>query len=111
MQYTRNDTELRRGTYRVRGEVIHVHPAESDSEALRLELFDGEIEKLTLFDPLTGETLRTRSAEHTSELQSLMRTSYAVFCLKNHKPPHKSQNPRHAHRTNTHHDINKRHTT
>ncbi|WP_027080548.1 excinuclease ABC subunit UvrB [Luteimonas mephitis] len=59
MQYSRNDTELRRGTYRVRGEVIDVHPAESDSEALRMELFDGEIEKLTLFDPLTGETLRT----------------------------------------------------
>jgi excinuclease ABC subunit B len=57
MQYTRNDTELRRGTYRVRGEVIDVHPAESDSEALRIELFDGEIEQLTLFDPLTGESL------------------------------------------------------
>ncbi|MGO1001615.1 excinuclease ABC subunit UvrB [Lysobacter sp. CA196] len=57
MQYTRNDTELRRATYRVRGEVIDVHPAESDSEALRVELFDGEIENLTLFDPLTGETL------------------------------------------------------
>jgi len=59
MQYTRNDTELRRATYRVRGEVIDVHPAESDTEALRIELFDGEIEKLTLFDPLTGETQRT----------------------------------------------------
>src|SRR4249919_705457 len=58
MQYTRNDTELRRATYRVRGEVIDVHPAESDSEALRIELFDGEIENLTMFDPLTGETLR-----------------------------------------------------
>jgi excinuclease ABC subunit B len=58
MQYTRNDTELRRGTYRVRGEVIDVHPAESDDEALRIELFDGEIEKLTLFDPLTGEAKR-----------------------------------------------------
>jgi excinuclease ABC subunit B len=58
MQYVRNDTELRRGTYRVRGEVIDVHPAESDSEALRIELFDGEIEQLTLFDPLTGETQR-----------------------------------------------------
>jgi excinuclease ABC subunit B len=58
MQYTRNDTELRRGTYRVRGEVIDVHPAESDVEALRIELFDGEIEQLTLFDPLTGEGLR-----------------------------------------------------
>jgi transcription-repair coupling factor (superfamily II helicase) len=58
MQYTRNDTELRRATYRVRGEVIDVHPAESDAEALRIELFDGEIENLTMFDPLTGETLR-----------------------------------------------------
>src|SRR3546814_1435916 len=46
MQYTRNDTEMRRGTYRVRGEVIAVHPAESDYEALRMELFDGEIVKL-----------------------------------------------------------------
>ncbi len=59
MQYTRNETELSRGTYRVRGETIDVHPAESDVEALRVELFDGEIERLTLFDPLTGETLRT----------------------------------------------------
>jgi excinuclease ABC subunit B len=59
MQYSRNDTELRRGTYRVRGEVIDVHPAEAEAEALRIELFDGEIEKLTAFDPLTGETLRT----------------------------------------------------
>ena len=59
MQYARNDTELRRGTYRVRGEVVDVHPAESDDEALRIELFDGEIEKLTLFDPLTGETRRS----------------------------------------------------
>ena len=58
MQYSRNDTELRRGTYRVRGEVIDVHPAESDVEALRIELFDGEIEQLTVFDPLTGESLR-----------------------------------------------------
>jgi len=59
MQYARNDTELRRGTYRVRGEVVDVHPAESDDEALRIELFDGEIEKLTLFDPLTGESKRS----------------------------------------------------
>src|SRR5690606_36274029 len=59
MQYTRNDTELRRGTYRVRSEVVDVHPAESDDEALRIELFDGEIEKLTLFGPLTGETRRS----------------------------------------------------
>ena len=58
LQYTRNDTELRRGTYRVRGEVIDVHPAESDVEALRIELFDGEIESLSLFDPLTGAVQR-----------------------------------------------------
>ncbi len=58
MQYVRNDTELGRGTYRVRGEVIDVHPAESEMEAVRIELFDGEIEAVTAFDPLTGETLR-----------------------------------------------------
>ncbi|MEN1943404.1 excinuclease ABC subunit UvrB [Luteimonas sp. MJ293] len=58
LQYTRNDTELRRGSYRVRGEVIDVHPAESDAEALRIELFDGEIEGLSLFDPLTGAVQR-----------------------------------------------------
>ncbi len=58
LQYTRGDYELRRGSYRVRGEVIDVHPAESDKEALRIELFDGEVENLALFDPLTGEILR-----------------------------------------------------
>ncbi len=58
MQYTRNEFELRRGAYRVRGETIDVHPAESEVEALRIELFDGEIEALSLFDPLTGEVLR-----------------------------------------------------
>ncbi len=57
MQYKRNDVELRRGTYRVRGEVIDVFPAESDQEALRIELFDDEVERLSLFDPLTGEIL------------------------------------------------------
>ncbi|GAB3728168.1 excinuclease ABC subunit UvrB [Luteimonas pelagia] len=58
MQYTRNEMELRRGAYRVRGETIDVHPAESEAEAVRLELFDGEIESISLFDPLTGEVLR-----------------------------------------------------
>jgi excinuclease ABC subunit B len=58
LQYTRNEMELRRGTYRVRGEIIDVFPAESETEALRIELFDGEVENLSLFDPLTGETLR-----------------------------------------------------
>ncbi|HET8555473.1 MAG TPA: excinuclease ABC subunit UvrB [Rhodanobacteraceae bacterium] len=55
LQYTRNEVELHRGTYRVRGENIDVFPAESDTEALRIELFDGEVEQLALFDPLTGE--------------------------------------------------------
>ncbi|HET6632916.1 MAG TPA: excinuclease ABC subunit UvrB [Rhodanobacteraceae bacterium] len=59
LQYTRNETELRRGTYRVRGELIDVFPAESDTDALRIELFDGEVENLALFDPLTGEVRRT----------------------------------------------------
>ena len=58
MQYTRNDVELKRACYRVRGEVIDVHPAESDFEAVRIELFDGEIENIALFDPLTGEIRR-----------------------------------------------------
>jgi len=58
LQYTRGDYELRRGTYRVRGEVIDVFPAESEAEALRIELFDGDIENLAIFDPLTGEVLR-----------------------------------------------------
>lgn len=58
LQYTRNDVELHRATYRVRGEVIDVFPAESDDEAVRIELFDDEIEQLSYFDPLTGEVLR-----------------------------------------------------
>ena len=58
IQYTRNEIELHRGTYRVRGEVIDVFPAESDQEAVRIELFDDEVENLSFFDPLTGEVLR-----------------------------------------------------
>ena len=58
LQYTRNDLELARGTFRVRGEIIDIHPAESDQEALRVELFDDRIESLSLFDPLTGKVLR-----------------------------------------------------
>ena len=57
LQYTRNDMELKRGNYRVRGEVIDIHAAESDREAIRVELFDEEIENLSFFDPLTGEIL------------------------------------------------------
>ena len=59
LQYTRNDIELRRGTYRVRGEVIDVHPADSEREAVRIELFDTEVERISLFDPLTGEISKT----------------------------------------------------
>jgi len=58
LQYTRNDLELKRGTYRVRGEIIDVFPAESETEAVRIELFDDEIESLAYFDPLTGAIQR-----------------------------------------------------
>jgi excinuclease ABC subunit B len=58
LQYKRNDLELKRGTYRVRGEVIDVHPADSERQAVRIELFDAEVEKISLFDPLTGEVSR-----------------------------------------------------
>ncbi|TXH67029.1 MAG: excinuclease ABC subunit UvrB [Thiothrix sp.] len=58
LQYTRNDLDLQRGTFRVRGDVIDIHPADSDKEAIRIELFDNEIENLSYFDPLTGEVLR-----------------------------------------------------
>ncbi|MEY0412688.1 excinuclease ABC subunit UvrB [Providencia rettgeri] len=55
LQYTRNDQAFTRGTFRVRGEVIDIFPAESDEYALRVELFDDEVERLSLFDPLTGQ--------------------------------------------------------
>ncbi|MBF0256565.1 MAG: excinuclease ABC subunit UvrB [Gammaproteobacteria bacterium] len=58
LQYTRNEVELHRATYRVRGDVIDIYPAESDGEAIRVELFDDEIEAIGVFDPLTGEVLR-----------------------------------------------------
>jgi excinuclease ABC subunit B len=57
MQYTRNDIELWRGTFRVRGEVIDVFPAEAEQYAVRIELFDDEVEKISWFDPLTGEVV------------------------------------------------------
>ncbi|ANX03188.1 excinuclease ABC subunit UvrB [Immundisolibacter cernigliae] len=58
LQYTRNDLDLKRGTYRVRGEIIDVFPAESETDAVRIELFDDEIESLAYFDPLTGAIQR-----------------------------------------------------
>ncbi len=58
MQYSRNDMELRRGTYRVRGEVIDIFPGDEDARAIRVELFDDDVESIAEFDPLTGEVLR-----------------------------------------------------
>ncbi|MDA8674401.1 excinuclease ABC subunit UvrB [Gammaproteobacteria bacterium] len=58
LQYTRNDLDFRRATFRVRGDTIDVYPADSDSEGLRIELFGDEIEKLSWFDPLTGVILK-----------------------------------------------------
>ena len=58
MQYKRNELDLSQGNYRVRGDVIDIFPAESERDAVRIELFDEEIESLSYFDPLTGEVLR-----------------------------------------------------
>ena len=58
LQYTRNDMAFQRGAYRVRGDVIDIFPAESEKEAVRVELFDEELENISVFDPLTGEVLR-----------------------------------------------------
>ncbi len=58
LQYVRNDTDFYRGTYRVRGEIIDIFPADSDSNAVRVELFDDEIEQISIFDPLTGEVIQ-----------------------------------------------------
>ena len=57
LQYTRNDMAFQRGTYRVRGDVIDIFPAESEKDAVRVELFDDEIDNISTFDPLTGEVL------------------------------------------------------
>ena len=58
LQYTRNQLELKRGTFRVNGDIIDVHPADSENEAVRIELFGDEIEKLSFFDFLTGEIIK-----------------------------------------------------
>ena len=57
LQYARNDAEFYRATYRVRGDVIDIYPADSDCDAVRVELFDDEVEQISIFDPLTGEVL------------------------------------------------------
>ena len=59
LQYTRNQLELKRGTFRVNGDIIDIHPADSENEAVRIELFGDEIEKLSFFDFLTGEIVKT----------------------------------------------------
>ena len=58
MQYTRNDIDFRRATFRVRGDVIDIYPADSERDALRIELFGDEIERLLWIDPLTGEVIQ-----------------------------------------------------
>ncbi len=58
MQYSRNDFELRRGTYRVRGDIIDIFPGDEEAQAIRVELFDEEIESICVLDPLTGEILQ-----------------------------------------------------
>ncbi|QOC21614.1 excinuclease ABC subunit UvrB [Wenzhouxiangella sp. AB-CW3] len=73
MQYSRNDFELRRGTYRVRGEVIDMFPGDSEMEAVRVELFDDEIERISHFDPLTGEM-----HEKVDELTIFPKTHYVT---------------------------------
>lgn len=59
LQYTRNDMAFQRSTFRVRGEVIDIYPAESDKHAVRIEMFDDEIERISYFDPLTGAVEKT----------------------------------------------------
>ena len=58
LQYTRNQLELKRGTFRVNGDIIDIHPADSENEAVRIELFGDEIERLSFFDFLTGEEIK-----------------------------------------------------
>ena len=59
LQYTRNELDFGRGTYRLRGEVLDVYPAESEQLAVRISMFDDEVEKITWFDPLTGKNVRS----------------------------------------------------
>jgi excinuclease ABC subunit B len=73
LQYTRNEVELHRATYRVRGEIIDIFPAESEGEAVRVELFDEQIDSLAWFDPLTGAVLR-----RVPRLTIYPRTHYAT---------------------------------
>lgn len=91
MQYTRNDIEFFRGTYRVRGDVIDVFPAESERDALRIELFDDEVDALSWFDPLTGEVLRKvpRATVYPKShyVTPEERIHAAIEAIKNELPP------------------------
>lgn len=73
LQYTRNEMDFRRATYRVRGDVIDIFPAESNQDAVRVELFDDQIERLRYFDPLTGKISR-----HIDRLTIYPKTHYAT---------------------------------
>ncbi|MDD7805089.1 MAG: excinuclease ABC subunit UvrB [Endozoicomonas sp. (ex Botrylloides leachii)] len=73
LQYSRNDTELKRATYRVRGDIIDIFPAESEKEAIRLDFFDEELEKISCFDPLTGEVFN-----HLPRVTIYPKTHYAT---------------------------------
>jgi excinuclease ABC subunit B len=65
LQYSRNDMAFERGQFRVRGEVIDIYPAESEHEAVRLEMFDGEVERISTFDPLTGAIITSDLPRYT----------------------------------------------
>ena len=73
LQYQRNSMEFKQGMFRVLGDVIDVYPADSDNQAIRIEIFDDEIESLSYFDPLTGEVLKT-----TRQLTIFPKTHYVT---------------------------------
>ena len=82
MQYTRNELEFLRGTYRIRGEIIDIFPAESDQHAVRVELFDDEVDSIRWFDPITGKMVRKakrRIAEFRAQRRQNMGRVHAVF--------------------------------
>jgi excinuclease ABC subunit B len=91
MQYKRNDMEFFRGTYRVRGDVIDVFPAESERDAVRIELFDEEVENISWFDPLTGEVFkkvpRVTIYPKSHYVTPLERIHAAIESIKEELPP------------------------
>jgi excinuclease ABC subunit B len=91
MQYTRNDIEFFRGTYRVRGDIIDIFPAESERDAVRIELFDEEVENICWFDPLTGEVLkktpRVTIYPKSHYVTPLERIHAAIESIKAELPP------------------------